>query len=280
MLRVTRVPGRTSIGWIVAVVPLVGIAWHVAGTPGTVVLGALFSVLVYVGLLLWIAHAGHVRIRPALATFALVWGAGVAAPAAALVNDLLQARLEPGGWLLSVTCAPALEEATKAGVLLALIALWPAEVRGLRAGILIGSFVGLGFGLAENIGYFLLARVQEGPLGLARAIAIRGLLEGPVHPMFTATTGAGFGAARATARRRTLLGFLGLVAAVAQHALWNGVASESVSGILCNGIGPSGACRGSPDMYQLFVVVPLVVAAALAPGVLTLVALARRAGSG
>jgi hypothetical protein len=32
-------------------------------------------------------------------------------------------------------------------------------------------------------------------------------------------------------------------------------------------------------MYQLFVIVPLVVAAALAPGVLTLVALARRAGS-
>ena len=272
-------PSDTSIvRWIVAVVPLVGIAWHVAGTPGTVVLSALFPALCYVALLLWIAHAAHVRIRLPLAMFALAWSAAVAAPAAAAVNDLLLARLGPGGWPVTVTGAPALEEAAKAGVLFALIALWPTEVCGLRAGILIGGFVGLGFGMAENVGYFLLARVQEGPPGLVRAIAIRGLLEGTVHPVFTATTGAGFGVGRATARRRALPGLLGFAAAVAQHALWNGVASPSVSGILCNGIGPNGACRGDPDVYQL-VAVPLVVAAALAPGVLTLTALTRRTGS-
>jgi hypothetical protein len=152
-------------------------------------------------------------------------------------------------------------------------------LRGLRAGILVGSLVGLGFGGAENLGYFLLAVVQEGPPGLVRAIAIRGFLEGPVHPLFTATTGAGFGVGRATAGRRALPGLLGFAAAVAQHTLWNGVASPSVSGILCNGIGPSGACRGNPNMYELFVTVPLVVAAALAPGVLTLAALARRTGT-
>jgi RsiW-degrading membrane proteinase PrsW (M82 family) len=273
-------PNDTSIvAWIVAVLPLAGIAWHVAGTPSAVVLGALVPVLFHVGLLLGIAHAAHVRIRPPLAMFAFVWGAGVAAPAAALVNDLLRAHLGPGGWPLPVVGAPALEEAAKAGVLFALIALWPTEVRDLRAGILIGGFVGLGFGVAENVGYFLLARVQEGPLGLVRAIAIRGLLEGTVHPVFTATVGAGLGVGRAMARRRALPGLLGFAAAVAQHALWNGVASPSVSGILCNGIGPSGACRGDPDVYQLFVAVPLVVAAALAPGVLTLTALARRTAS-
>ena len=280
MVRATRVPSDTSLlGWILALAPLAGIAWHVAGTPSTVVLGALFPALCHLGLLLWIAHATHLRLRPPLAVFALVWGAGVAATAAALVNDLLQARLGTGGWPLTVTGVPALEEAAKAGVLVALIALWPTEVRGLRAGIVIGGFIGLGFGVAENVGYFLLAGVQEGPAGLVRAIAIRGFLEGAVHPVFAASTGAGFGVARAMGRHRALRGFLGFGAAVAQHALWNGVASPAVSGILCNGIGPSGACRGSPDIYQLFVAVPLVVSAALAPGVLTLAALARRAGS-
>ncbi len=280
MVRVTRVPSDPSLlGWILALAPLAGIAWHVAGTPGTIVLGALFPALCLVGLFLWIAHAARVRIRPPLVLFALVWGAGVAAPAAALVNDLLQARLGTEGWPLVVIGGPALEEAAKAGVLLALIALWSTEMRGLRAGIVIGGLIGLGFGVAENVGYFLLARVQEGPVGLVRAIAIRGFLEGAVHPLFAASAGAGFGVARATARPRALPGLLGFGAAVAQHALWNGVASPAVSEILCNGIGPGGACRGNPDVHQLFVAVPLVVAAALAPGVLTLGALARRAGS-
>jgi hypothetical protein len=110
-------------------------------------------------------------------------------------------------------------------------------------------------------------------------MGISGLLEGAVHPVFTATTSGGCGVGRATARHRALPGLLGFAAAVAQHTIWNGVASPSVSGILCNGIGPSGACHGNPDVYQLFVAVPLVVAAALAPGILTLAALARRTGS-
>ena len=144
----------------------------------------------HLALLVWIARSAHVRVRPPSAVFALVWGAGVAAPAAALVNDLLQVGLGTG-WPLTVMSVPALEEAAKAGVLLALIGLWPTEVRGLPAGIVVGGLIGLGFGVAENVGYFLLARVQEGPAGLARAIAIRGVLEGAAHPVFTASTGAG-----------------------------------------------------------------------------------------
>jgi RsiW-degrading membrane proteinase PrsW (M82 family) len=265
---------RPLLGWILALPPLAAIAWNVAGMPSPIVLGALLPALCYAGLLLWIAYAGRIRVRPSLAAFALAWGAGVAAPAAALANDLVQARGGTGGWPFTVTGVPVLEEAMKAGVLAALIALWPSDVRGLRAGIVLGGLIGLGFGVAENVQYFLLARVQEGPEGLARAIAIRGFLEGAVHPVFAASTGAGLGL------RRALPGVLGFGAAVAQHALWNGLASPAVSRILCNGVVASGACRGDPDTYELFVAVPLVVVVALAPGIVMLAALARRYRTG
>jgi protease PrsW len=265
--------------WLLTVAPLAGAAWLAIGTPSVVLLGALLPALGYVALVLWIGYELRTRMSVTVALFAVGWGAGVAAPAAALVNDLLQAQLGTGGWRLPVTGAPVLEEAAKAAALCALIALWPMEARGLRAGLVIGGLIGIGFSLAENIGYFLLAGVQGGPAGLVRAIAIRGFLEGAVHPLFAASTGAGVGAARADAGRRALPALLGFGAAVAQHALWNGLASPTVNDILCNGTGPSGACRGDPDGVQILAIVPLVVAAALAPGVLTLTALARRAAS-
>jgi RsiW-degrading membrane proteinase PrsW (M82 family) len=275
MSRARRPPtDRLLLGWVLALAPLAGIAWSAAGTPRAIVLAALFSGLCYVAVVVWIAHAAQIGIPATPATFVIVWGAGVAAPLAGFANDLLQAHWGASGWPLTVIGGPALEEAAKAGVLVAMIALWPTDMRGVRPGIVIGALTGLGFGMAENLQYFLLARVAEGPLGLVRAIAIRGLLEGPVHPVFAASTGAGFGVVRARVGGRSLAALVGFAAAVAQHALWNGVASPAVSGILCNGVGPSGACRGHPDAYQL-AAVPLVVAAAVAPGILTLAVLAR-----
>src|SRR5262249_30768612 len=160
--------------------------------------------------------------------------------------------------------------------LVVLVATWATAVRSLRAGIVVGGAIGLGFAVAENAAYFLLAGVQGGASGLVRAIVVRGLLEGAVHPLFTASAGAGLGPARA--RSRPVPAVLGFAAAVGQHALWNGVASPAVSGILCDGMGPGGACRGDPDAYGLLAL-PLIVGTALAPGVVALATLARRAES-
>ena len=259
-------------GWIVALAPLAGLAWHVAGTPHPVVLAVLAAALCHAAVLAWLAHAGHVTLRAPVAVFAVVWGAAVAAPAAAVVNELLEARV--GGWPLTAAGVPVVEEAAKAAVLLALAASWFGALRGVRAGIVVGSLIGLGFAAAENVGYFLLARVQDGPAGLMRAIVVRGVFEGAVHPVLTATTGAGVGVW--SARRRVFPAFLGFGAAVVQHALWNGVGSPAVSAILCNGTTPSGACRGAPDVYRLLVVVPAVVVATLTPGIVALVVVARR----
>jgi RsiW-degrading membrane proteinase PrsW (M82 family) len=276
MVRATRVSSENHVcGWIVALAPVAAIAWHVAGMPHSVVLGVLVAALCHAVVLARLAHAGHVTLRAPVAVFAVVWGAAVAAPAAAGVNELLETRVR--GLALTAAAVPFVEEATKAAVLVALAASWFEELRGVRAGIVIGGLVGVGFAAAENVEYFLLARVQEGPAGLVRAIAIRGLLQGAVHPVLTASTGAGLGVA--TTRRRALPGWLGFGAAVAQHAVWNGVASPAVSAILCNGTTASGACRGEPDVYRLFIAVPLVVVTALAPGVLGLMLVARRPAS-
>lgn len=266
------------LGWIVAVTPLVGMVWYLVGTPGAVVLAAVVPALGYAGLLARIARVACVRLRRPVVLFAVVWGAGVAALAAAPVNDLLQTRFGTGGWLLAVIGVPLVEEGAKAGVLLALVLIWRTELHGVRAGIVIGGLVGWGFSLAENLQYLMLAAVQEGPAGLVRATWVRGFLEGAVHPLFTASTAAGLGIARAapggpTPVRASLVGF---GAAVVQHALWNGIASRVVTEILCNGVAPGGACRGDPDVLRLLVAVPLVVAAALGPGVVTLTVLARR----
>jgi len=283
MLCAARVPTRIDLfASILALAPLASVAWHLAGVPRVVVLDATLPTVGYLRLLLWIARRSRVRLRPQMVAFALLWGAGVAAPGAGLVNEVLQRyRAEAAEWLLTVTGVPPVEEAAKAAMLLVVIAVWPTEVRGVRAGIVTGALIGLGFGFFENVGYFLLAGVQEGQVGFVRAIAVRGFLEGAVHPVFSASAGAGFGIRRATATGRGRLrpALVGFGAAVAQHAVWNGLASPAVSAILCNGVGPSGACRGSADPYRLLVAVPLVVAATLAPGVVTLAALAWRARS-
>ena len=256
---------------VLALGPLAAFAWQVAGTPGSVVVGVAVATVCHLVVVAWIAHAAHVRLPAWAVVFAVAWGAGVAAPAAAATNELLQARV--AGWPLGG--APLVEEAVKAAVVLSVLGF--TDIRGVRAGIVIGALVGLGFAVTENLGYFLLARVQDGPAGLVRAIAIRGVVEGAVHPILTASTGAGLGIAMAG--RGVLPGVLGFVAAVAQHAVWNGVASPAASGILCNGVDVSGACRGDPDMYHLLVAVPAVVALALAPGVMGLILVARRTGS-
>jgi len=255
---------------VLALGPLAAFAWQAAGTPGSVVVGVAVAAVCHLVVVAWIAHAAHVRLPAWAVVFAVAWAAGVAAPAAAATNELLQARV--AGWPLGG--APLVEEAVKAAVVLSVLGF--TEIRGVRAGIVIGALVGLGFAVTENLGYFLVARLQDGPAGLVRAIAIRGVVEGAVHPVLTASTGAGLGVAMA--RGRVLPGVLGLAAAVGQHAVWNGVASPAVSGILCNGIGPGGACRGDPGVDRLLVV-PAVVAAALTPGLVGLLVLARRAGS-
>jgi RsiW-degrading membrane proteinase PrsW (M82 family) len=264
-----------ALAWFIALAPAAVVVERV-DTPGAVVLGATVPALAYLALVATIAARARVPVRAPDATFALVWGAGVAAPVAGHVNDAIQAGVHAGGWFAAVA-APVIEEAAKAAVVVALITVRGTSTRSVRAGIVIGCAVGIGFGWAENLDYLLLARIQEGVAGLVHAIAIRGFLQGAVHPLFAAMSGAGVALARSSVRegrlRPALFGFAG---AVAQHAWWNGAASRAVSAILCNGTTAAGGCRGNADAAWQFVGVPVIIAVALAPGVVALIALAGR----
>jgi protease PrsW len=182
-----------------------------------------------------VAYAGIVvaRLRPeeppALLVALFLWGAAVAAPAAERANAVLGATaLGPAIW------APLVEETLKALGLVLLVALRPEGLCGARSGIACGALVGLGFASAENIPYLLIAVVQGGVGGLARAVFVRGVLEGLNHATFTGAVGAGLGLARrlpghARSLAAPALGFLSLAPSTASGTAWRRSRSRTSS---------------------------------------------------
>jgi RsiW-degrading membrane proteinase PrsW (M82 family) len=206
------------------------------------------------------------RVSRGLMAAAFLWGALIAAP----ISQHLAAR-----WRLDpVATAPVVEEALKAAPLVLLAATRVAAFDLLVA----AALAGLGFSATENVQYMQLAAVQGGDLGLARAVYLRGFLQGLNHAVFTGAVAAGLGWARVahTAGMRALASVLGFGAAVGQHALWNGLGSGAVTGVLCNALARGGPCR-NPDGVDLFVWIPLIVTAVIGPGALALLAVAHRA---
>jgi RsiW-degrading membrane proteinase PrsW (M82 family) len=231
-----------------------------------IVLSALVPAAVWATLLI-VAGRRSPALRPVLLV-ALAGGGAVAAP--------LSERLIAAWSLGPALTAPAVEEALKAAVLLAVVLLRPAAFTGVREGIVVGALVGVGFTATENLRYLTLAAVQGGGIGLAHGIYLRGVLEGLNHAVFTGSVGAGLGWSRqGRGACAAMAPLLGLAAAVAQHVAWNGLASGAVTAVLCNAPAAGAACR-DPDAVDLFVVTPLVVAAAIGPGLLALGAIARR----
>ena len=203
-----------------------------------------------------------------------LWGALIAAFLAWTLNDLVMLLLvrwsdgERARALTPTLAAPAIEELAKATSLaLLLLVRRPWSV---RTGILCGALVGIGFAMTENTQYFLLAMVAGGLPGLWQALYTRALLGGLNHAMFSAFAGAGIASAR--------LGWAvaGLAVAMALHILWNAVASDEITQLLCNPEVPGGACRGTPSLFDLAVVAPLIELALLVPGGLVLRALWNR----
>jgi len=236
------------------------------GSTPALVLAALAPALGWIGLLLIADRRSRSR---GTALGAVLWGAAVAAPLASRINET--GRL---GLLLG---APVVEEALKIAPLVLLALLRSSELAGARDGIVLGAFVGIGFALTENIQYVTLAAVQGGTAGLARAVYLRGVVEGMNHAIFTASLGAGIGGARtAGGWIRLTAPLLGALAAVGQHAVWNAVASGLVTRVLCNAAREGGPCR-EPDALVVFLAAPLIAAVAMGPGALLLLAIALRA---
>ncbi len=253
-----------------------------AGTPPPVVLIGVAAAVAWTVVVRVLDRRRREPLRVTLATF--FWGAIMAACASVQLNDALLAWTGTSGAaaqhpdLVPVLLAPVVEEGAKAAALVLVLVLAREEVHGALDGMVYGALVGIGFAMTENFSYLTLAALQGGPAGLLRGIYLRGLLGGPVHATFTAIAGAALVGSRAFRRAgvRFTVALAGLLAAIGEHVVWNGIASRTLTGVLCGPQYP-GACRPAPDTRALLVQAPLVVALFLGPGVLMLLAIGRLA---
>jgi RsiW-degrading membrane proteinase PrsW (M82 family) len=240
----------------------------VAVAPGIAVVGAVVPATAWV--MLVVVAAGRRAISATSVVLAVLAGALAAAVALRAID----------GWMLQPHAGgPVVEELLKATAVVAVAASSRSGPRGLVLGVLLGTLVGIGFAAAENMPALILAAVQGGPAGLARAVYLRGILEGLNHAIFTGAAGAGLG--WASAHRGDPRGLLavsgGIAAAITQHAVWNAFASSWLTTALCNAVMTGGPCR-DPDGVDLLVGAPLIVAVAVGPGALGLLLVMHRAG--
>lgn len=169
-----------------------------------------------------------------LLTAVFTWGAVgailLALPASLVVHvSLLQALtlLEAPMWLLEkvavVMVAPFAEEPAK-GLVLSLV-LFNRHFDNMTDGFVYGAAAGLGFGMTENLWYYL--GLADDLDTLASTIVVRTLYSAVMHATATAILGAALGHARFRGPRALVgWGALGLALAMAVHGIWNALASS------------------------------------------------------
>lgn len=196
--------------------------------------GMIFAALpvpVYLGLALLLD-----RYEPEPATLlalTFLWGAGAATVIALVLNSTGQALVsqsfgsEVGQLYGTTVSAPVVEESAKALALLGIYRWRRTELDGVLDGIVYATMVGLGFAFTENALYYGRALI-EGQDVLAGTFFARGILSPFAHPLFTSLTGIGFAlAAGSRGPFRALPAVLGLLAAMALHALWNATSVDA-----------------------------------------------------
>ena len=171
---------------------------------------------------------------------AFVWGAGVAALLAAVINTaglvfITQPELgnNTGEYVSATFGAPVVEESLKGLILIILLWRRRQELDGPTDGIIYAAMVGLGFAMTENIGYYIgaLVRPEVGGVKLLGAtFVLRGVLSPLAHPIFTSMTGLGVAYA-ATHRHARWAVPLGLLGAMVLHGTWNGLTSFGLHGL-------------------------------------------------
>jgi len=248
-----RAPGRTRVGLISAIMIATGCALIVliiylaeslgdgrSAAPFVVaLLLALLPVPILVAGVLWLD-----RLEPeprADMTFAFLWGAGVAALLALVINTAgLKYVTAPalgasrGEFVSAALGAPVIEETLKGLVFVWLLRRRRLELDGPTDGITYATLVGLGFAMMENIGYYITALIEPefgGVRLLSYTFVVRGLLSPLLHPMFTSMTG--IGAAYAASHKRsnwTLV--IGWCGAMLLHGMWNSLDADGTGGML------------------------------------------------
>lgn len=248
-----RTPGRARVGLTVGTVLAVVCALVALGVDLLESLGsgthsaapffialpfALLPVPLFVALVLLLD-----RLEPeprAHLLFAFVWGAGVAALFAALINTagmlfITQPALgtSNGDYISATFGAPVVEETLKGAFLAGMVWRRRSEFDGPTDGIIYAAMVGLGFAMIENVSYYIEALVNPALGGvklLEFTFVLRGVLSPFAHPIFTSMTG--LGAAYAASHRRAWWALpLGWAGAMILHGTWNGLSKFGFGGV-------------------------------------------------
>jgi len=132
--------------------------------------------------------------------------------------------------------APVVEELVKACALLTLFLVYHREFDGVLDGIVYGAVVGFGFGMTENVLYFLSAYDSGGLASWGQVVFLRTAVFGLNHALYTATVGAGLGLIRyrRDVGQRVLIPLAALVLAITLHGVHNLFAQ--VGSVVCWGI--------------------------------------------
>lgn len=189
------------------------------------ILASVMPTIAYVLLIWW---ADRYEKEPfTLLAVAFIWGALPAVILAFILEALFSAPLSlvaaSADLVSSNFVAPVVEETVKALALMLLYLLFRAEFDDVLDGIVYGALIGFGFGMTENIAYFLRSFVSGGWGKWAITVFVRSTLFGLTHAFYTAIVGAAFGYARLAtgSRQRRWIPIAGLTVAIVFHAIHN-----------------------------------------------------------
>lgn len=201
--------------------------------------------------------------EPKLLLFgALAWGAGISTAGAllfGLVGDVLFPNLPD--WWGSVVQAPVVEELFKGLGVLIIFFVARKHFNGPTDGIVFGALSGAGFAFTENILYFssvaasgFESNAASGVFALGYQFIVRGVALPLLHPICASLTGAAIGwGARRSGTGAAIGGFfIGLIPAMAVHAIWNGGVT-----IIAETATTAGESITSTILLFLFAMVPI-----------------------
>ena len=119
--------------------------------------------------------------------------------------------------------APIVEEVIKGFAIFLIFLIFRREFDGLLDGIVYGALVGFGFGMTENMFYFLGGFREGAAMGWVMVIFQRTVIFGLNHGLFSSITGAGFGYASMASKawQQWLAPLMALGGAILFHAVHN-----------------------------------------------------------
>jgi RsiW-degrading membrane proteinase PrsW (M82 family) len=192
----------------------------------TAIVAAAIPTIVYTLLIWWLDR--YEKEPLPLLLVALFWGALPAVLLVFLIDPLVISRQLTGPPTSDIVVTPAIEEVTKAIVLVALFWLARRDFDGPLDGIVYGALVGFGFSMTENALYFYY-KPDLNDLWLLRAI-----LFGLNHALFSAMVGLALGLVRYRPNFSERLGgfLLGLFFAILFHATHNFLVASFFGAVL------------------------------------------------